>query len=112
MHPDRLAAAALELFEKRGYENTTVIEIAERAGLTKSTFFRHFPDKREVLFGAGAMTEQLVHGLDSAPAEADPFDVVQHALDLIGQQAFTPERREFAARRQAVIAANPGAQGT
>lgn len=104
---ERLAVAALELFEERGYENTTVIEIAERAGLTKSTFFRHFPDKREVLFGAGAMTELLVNGLNSAPAGAGPFDVVAHALDLIGRQAFPVERREFGARRQAVIAANP-----
>lgn len=104
--PQRLAVAALELFEERGYENTTVIDIAERASLTKSTFFRHFRDKREVLFGGGAMTELLVSGLNSAPAGAAPFDVVAHALDVIGQQAFPVERREFAARRQAVIAAN------
>lgn len=103
----RLVLAALELFEERGYENTTVIEIAERAGLTKSTFFRHFPDKREVLFGSDAMTELLVTGITTAPASATPLDVVAHALDAIGRHAFTPERREFVARRRAVIAANP-----
>ncbi|MBY8863048.1 TetR/AcrR family transcriptional regulator [Nocardia sp. CA2R105] len=103
----RLVVAALELFEERGYENTTVIEIAERAGLTKSTFFRHFPDKREVLFGGGTMTGLLVDGITAAPAEAGPLEAVAHALDVIGREAFPPERREFAARRQAVIAAHP-----
>lgn len=51
----RLNLAALELFAERGYENTTVIDIARRAGRTKSTFFRHYGDKREVLFGGDAM---------------------------------------------------------
>ena len=105
--PERLVAAALDLFEERGYENTTVIEIAERAGLTKSTFFRHFPDKREVLFGGATMAGLLVDGITSAPATAGPLDAVAHALDTIGQQAFTPDRREFGARRRTVIAASP-----
>ena len=56
----RLAEAALELFAERGYENTTVLDIAKRAGLAKSTFFRHFQDKREVLFGEEVLTEHLV----------------------------------------------------
>ncbi|UNT00629.1 TetR/AcrR family transcriptional regulator [Streptomyces tubbatahanensis] len=60
--PGRLLVAALELFEERGYENTTVVEITERAGLTKSTFFRRFRDKREALFGGGAMTGLLRGG--------------------------------------------------
>ncbi|GCD33031.1 TetR family transcriptional regulator [Streptomyces chrestomyceticus JCM 4735] len=105
--PERLLVAALELFEERGYDNTTVIEITERAGLTKSTFFRHFPDKREVLFGGGTMSELLVEAFDTAPAEAGPLEAVAHALDAIGRKAFTPDRREFSARRSAVIAANP-----
>ncbi|WP_067897010.1 TetR/AcrR family transcriptional regulator [Nocardia vaccinii] len=103
----RLAIAALELFEERGYDNTTVIEIAERAGITKSTFFRHFPDKREVLFGGGTMTGLVVDGIAAAPAEAGPFEAVAHALDVIGREAFPLDRREFGARRQAVIAAHP-----
>ncbi|WP_316781158.1 TetR/AcrR family transcriptional regulator [Streptomyces sasae] len=105
--PERLLLAALELFEERGYENTTVVEITERAGLTKSTFFRHFPDKREVLFGGGTMTALLINGVDTAPADAGPLEAVANALDLIGRQAFTADRREFSARRSAVIAANP-----
>ncbi|WP_158886039.1 TetR/AcrR family transcriptional regulator [Amycolatopsis anabasis] len=103
----RLVAAALELFEERGYENTTVIQIAERAGLTKSTFFRHFPDKREVLFGGGTMAGLLVDGIAAAPAGAGPLEAVAHALDVIGREAFTADHREFGARRSAVIVANP-----
>ncbi|WP_413812419.1 TetR/AcrR family transcriptional regulator [Streptomyces sp. OE57] len=105
--PERLAVAALELFEERGYENTTVIEIAERAGLTKSTFFRHFQDKREVLFGGDAMAGLLAEGIAAAPATAKPFEAVAHALDSVGREAFHPARRELSARRRAVIAANP-----
>jgi AcrR family transcriptional regulator len=105
--PERLAVAALELFEERGYENTTVIEIAERAGLTKSTFFRHFQDKREVLFGGDAMTGLLAEGIAAAPATATPLEAVAHALDAVAREAFTPDRRPFVARRRAVIAANP-----
>jgi AcrR family transcriptional regulator len=107
---ERLVVAALDLFAERGYENTTVIEIAERAGLTKSTFFRHFPDKREVLFGGDTMTGLLVNGIIAAPAAATPLEAVAHALDTLGRKAFTPDRREFSARRRTVIAANPELQ--
>ena len=107
---ERLVVAALDLFAKQGYENTTVIEIAERAGLTKSTFFRHFPDKREVLFGADTMTGLLVKGIAAAPFTATPLEAVAYALHAVGSEAFTPARREFTARRRAVIAANPELQ--
>jgi AcrR family transcriptional regulator len=102
--------AALELFAERGYEHTTVIEIAERAGLTKSTFFRHFSDKREVLFGGDTMTQLLVRGIASAPATATPLQAVAEALDRAGTEVFTPDRREFSALRRAVIASNPDLQ--
>jgi AcrR family transcriptional regulator len=108
--PQRLVLAALDLFAERGYENTTVVEIAQRAGLTKSTFFRHFPDKREVLFGGDTMTGLLVEGIAAAPAGAAPLEAVAYALDAIGKEAFTPARREFVTRRRAVIAANPELQ--
>ncbi|NDZ82106.1 TetR/AcrR family transcriptional regulator [Streptomyces sp. SID10853] len=103
---ERLVFAALELFAERGYENTTVIDIAERAGLTKSTFFRHFQDKREVLFGGDRMAAMLAGAIAAAPDGATPIEAVGHALDAVGREVFTPERREFAARRYAVIAAN------
>jgi AcrR family transcriptional regulator len=103
---ERLVAAALDLFAEQGYEDTTVMQIAQRAGLTKSTFFRHFPDKREVLFGGDTMAGLLVAGIAAAPAAATPLEAVSHALDTIGRQAFTPDRRELTARRRAVIAAH------
>src|ERR1039458_4493316 len=96
----RLARAALELFAERGYENTTVIDIAQRAGLTKSPFFRHFQDKREVLFGGGTLTGLVAGAIAAAPATATPLGAVADALDAVGRHAFTPARREFVARRR------------
>ena len=78
----RLEQAALQLYVERGFEQTTVAEIAARAGLTERTFFRHFADKREVLFGgAGALQELMVSALASAPASAAPIDAVAAALE-------------------------------
>jgi AcrR family transcriptional regulator len=105
----RLQEAALALFGERGYDSTTVAEIAERAGLTKRTFFRHFADKREVLFdGAGALQERFVNAVAAAPAGAAPLDAVAPALDAAA--AAFEERRAFSARRQQVIDANPELQ--
>jgi AcrR family transcriptional regulator len=101
---ERLVEAALELFAEQGYEQTTVVQIAERAGLTKSTFFRHYPDKREVLFGGDAVAALVEEAIAGAPAEKPPMEAVAYALEEIGRQVFTPARREFAVRRQAVIA--------
>ena len=105
----RLEQAALELYGERGFDHTTVAEIAERAGLTERTFFRHFADKREVLFGgAGALQELLVSAVADAPDAAAPIDAVAAALEAAG--ALLQERRELARQRQAVIAANPELQ--
>ena len=101
----RLERAALELFIERGFEQTTVAEIARRAGLTERTFFRYFADKREVLFwGAGTLQEFLVSAVASAPDSAAPIDAVAAALEAAG--TLLQERREGARQRQAVIAAN------
>jgi AcrR family transcriptional regulator len=101
----RLEQAALELYGERGFEQTTVAEIARRAGLTERTFFRHFADKREVLFsGAGLLEELLVSTVASAPDSAAPMDAVAAGLEAAG--ALLQERREFARQRQSIIAAN------
>jgi AcrR family transcriptional regulator len=101
----RLERAALELYNERGFEQTTVAEIAARAGLTERTFFRHFADKREVLFaGAGTLQDFLVSTLASTPDSAAPIDAVAAALQAAG--ALLQERRDYARQRQAVIAAN------
>src|ERR1700721_2971787 len=101
----RLEQAALELYGERGFDATTVAEVAARAGLTERTFFRYFADKREVLFGgAGALRELLVSTVAGAPENADPLDVVVTAFGAAA--AMLQERREFAVQRQVVIAAN------
>ncbi|MCW2938608.1 MAG: regulatory protein TetR [Actinomycetia bacterium] len=101
----RLEQAALALYGERGFEQTTVAEIAARAGLTERTFFRHFADKREVLFaGAGSLQDLLVSTLDSTPDSAAPIDAIAAALAAAG--ARLQERREYARQRQTVIAAN------
>jgi AcrR family transcriptional regulator len=102
----RLAQAALELYGERGFDETTVAEIAARAGLTERTFFRYFADKREVLFGGGAEFEQLfVVAVAEAPAGSTALQAIAPALDAGG--AFLEERRDFARQRQAIIAATP-----
>lgn len=102
----RLVRAALELFTEQGYDNTTVTQIAERAGLTKSTFFRHFPDKRELLVaGQDTLCRLLADGIATAPNAVTPLEAVAAALDA-ASGAFTPDRRELGPKIQAVIAAN------
>ncbi len=102
----RLERAARELFDERGFEQTTVTEIAARAGLTQRTFFRHFADKREVLFwGQGMLRELLVGAIGGTPDSAAPLDAVGAALQAAG--AMLQERRDSARQRQAIIDANP-----
>jgi AcrR family transcriptional regulator len=102
----RLAEAALELFLERGFEQTTVAEIAERAGLTERTFFRHFSDKREVLFGGSAgLSGLMIDAITDAPPSATPMDAVAAALEAT-VLVFDEDRRPFARRRRAVIASN------
>jgi AcrR family transcriptional regulator len=95
--------AALELFTERGYDDTTVAEIADRAGLTRSTFFRHFPDKRDVLAaGQGVLSELFGEGIAAAPQGASPLDAVQHGLEAAAE-AMTPFNRELGSRMHAII---------
>src|SRR5215470_11133555 len=78
----RLEQAALELYRERGFDQTTVTEIAERAGLTERTFFRYFADKREVLFwGQDRLSELYVRTIAAAPESAAPIDAVVLALE-------------------------------
>ncbi|MET9889143.1 TetR family transcriptional regulator [Streptomyces sp. NPDC006465] len=101
----RLERAALELYVERGFERTSVAEIAERAGLTERTFFRHYADKREVLFaGSSALQEVLVGAVAGAPEPVAPMEAVAAALEAAA--GVLQERQEHARRRQAVIDAN------
>jgi AcrR family transcriptional regulator len=104
---ERLQAAALELFAARGFEQVTAAEVAQAAGLTERTFFRHFSDKREVLFyGQDQFLQAFIDGVEVAPPGASPFDVI--ASMLRGAASFFPEeRRSYARMRQSVIDKNP-----
>jgi AcrR family transcriptional regulator len=99
---ERLQLAAIELFEERGYDCTTVADIATRAGLTERTFYRHFADKREVLVsGSDELTSMFRTTVAAQPDGTAPLTAVAAALDAVG--AFFDARRPFALRRQAVI---------
>jgi AcrR family transcriptional regulator len=101
----RLRDAAMELFLEHGYEQTTVADIAERAGLTARTFFRYFADKREVLFGGSAALEaSMLTALSAAPESSPPLDAVAAALEAAA--GMLGERHSFSKQRQAVITAN------
>lgn len=104
---DRLQRAALELFTEHGYPETTAAEIAERAGLAKSTFFRHFADKREVLFDPQqTLITVVTDAVVAAGPTAAPLDAVEAGLRAAAG-LFSPERHGWAAARQLVIDANP-----
>lgn len=103
---ERLVAAALQLFAEHGYDETTVAEIAEHAGLTKSTFFRYFPDKRDVLAaGQQTLSRLFVEGISGAPADATPLTAVAAGLERAAE-AMGPFNREIAPHLQAAVAAN------
>src|ERR1700721_2325487 len=90
----RLQEAALALFAERGFDQTTAAQIADRAGLTERTFFRHFADKREVLFGGSAsLQELLVSTVADAPAGTHPHDAVAIAIEAAA--ARLQERRDY-----------------
>ena len=104
---ERLQAAALELFTERGFEQTTAADIAAAVGVSERTFFRHFPDKREVLFdGQSRLVDAVVDGMRGAPADASALDVVAAGLHA-GAELFPDDRRAWARLRHDVIAEHP-----
>ena len=103
---ERLVVAAVDLFSEQGYDATTVAQIAERAGVTKSTFFRHFPDKRELLVaGQETLSTLLIEGIAEAPEDAGPLAAVAAGLER-ASGALGPANHEFAPRMKAAIAAS------
>ncbi|WP_426502393.1 TetR/AcrR family transcriptional regulator [Dactylosporangium sp. McL0621] len=102
----RLVVAAVDLFTEQGYDATTVAQIAERAGVTKSTFFRHFADKRELLVaGQETLSRLLAEGIAEAPVSASPLEAVGAGLER-ASNAMGPANRELGPRLKAAVAAS------
>ena len=102
----RLQQAAVELFGERGYDRTTAAEIAARAGVTERTFFRHFPDKREVLFnGEAILREALTASIGNAPDALGPLDTLFRAFRSVRQ--LLEDNRPFSKPRHEVISGTP-----
>jgi AcrR family transcriptional regulator len=105
----RLEAAALELFESGGYAGTTAAQIAARAGLTERTFFRHFADKREVLFaGQDALDATLADAVRAAPAGLTPAEAVGVGFRAMGERL--EPRRDVLIRRARLLESHPELQ--
>ena len=104
----RLERAALELYAERGFDHTTVAEIAQRAGVTERTFFRHFTDKREVLFRGDELARIIVDTLTVASESLTPLDAVTAAFESTAD--FFDGRRPYSKKRQSIIDANPALQ--
>lgn len=105
----RLQDAALKLYETRGYEDTTAADIAAEAGVTQRTFFRHFPDKREVLFGGeDEFITTLTRAVLAAPPDLGPLEALFHAFPEV--EPLFIRNRPFTAPRQRIIAGNPALQ--
>lgn len=103
---ERLVVAAVDLFTEQGYDATTVSQIAERAGLTRSTFFRHFSDKRELLVaGQETLSKLLSDGIAEAPPSASPLEAVAAGLQR-ASTAMGPANRELGPRIKAAVAAS------
>ena len=103
---ERLIVAAVDLFFEQGYDATTVAQIADRAGVTKSTFFRHFPDKRELLVaGQETLSRLLVEGIAAAPSDAAPLQAVAEGLKRASSE-MGPMNRQLGPRLKAAVAAS------
>ncbi|HEY0935303.1 MAG TPA: helix-turn-helix domain-containing protein [Trebonia sp.] len=104
---ERLERAAVELFAAQGFAATTVPEITARAGLTTRTFFRHFTDKREVLFGGEEVPAFAARLIADAPAALDPVTLITGGLRTVAETRFTAPRDEYRQRR-AIIRSDEG----
>lgn len=105
----RLQQAAVELFHEHGYDQTTAAEIAAKAGVTERTFFRHFADKREVLFdGQAKLRELLTDAIAKTPAKLPPLEILYRAFCSVEQ--LLEDNRPFSLPRQQVIDRTPALQ--
>ena len=102
----RLQRSALELFRERGYDRTTAAEIAARAGVTERTFFRQFPDKREVLFdGEAVLRAALTAAIADAPDRLGPLDTLFRSFRSV--VPLLEKNRPYSKPRHEVISSTP-----
>jgi len=103
----RMMAAAIALFTEYGYENVTVAQIAAEVGVTERTFFRHFTEKREVLFdGAGGLQNRVVELIAAAPPGGDPWTVTVDAMREMCDEFFDGRREQSRQRQRIIESAN------
>ncbi len=106
---ERLTKAALELFAERGFDAVTTSEIAATAGVTERTYFRHFPDKREVLFdGERRLAEWVTDALASVPSDVPPWSAMRRTIDRVVPPL--EANRQAADHLAAIVAATPALQ--
>lgn len=114
-----MLAAALELFAEQGFDKTTAGDIAARAGVTERTFFRHFADKREVLFdGSATLVEEVARAIGQAPADATPLEAALAGVrmaatileDSVPEDMGVGTARERSAQRSRIVAETPALQ--
>jgi AcrR family transcriptional regulator len=98
----RLERAAFELFAEQGFAATTVPQITARAGLTTRTFFRHFADKREVVFAGDEIPETAARLIEAAPSALSPMEVVRHVVLQVASDRFEGAHEETAAWRRII----------
>jgi AcrR family transcriptional regulator len=104
---ERLRKAAMELFAEQGFAETTVPQITARAGLTTRTFFRHFADKREVIFGGEEIPALATRLIAQAPPELEPAAVIVEGLRTVAETRFEGRRDEVRLNRE-MIRSDPG----
>ena len=105
---ERLEQAALDLFLEQGFTETTVPQITARAGLTTRTFFRHFADKREVLFaGEELVPERVARLMAEAPPSLGPMELITEGLAPTAAEIFQGRSLDYLLRRRAAIDAEP-----
>ncbi|WP_250030971.1 TetR/AcrR family transcriptional regulator [Paractinoplanes maris] len=106
---ERLEQAAIALFVEQGFAATTVPQITARAGLTTRTFFRHYADKREVLFAGDEIPAMAARMMADAPPDADPMTLILDGLETVTRTRFDPRRHDLRQRRR-IVRSDPALQ--
>jgi AcrR family transcriptional regulator len=101
-----LTRAALDLFESKGWDNTTVDDIAERCEVSPRTFFRYFATKEAVLFHDGSeLLEHMLGVLRDLPIADSPYAAIKAAAMNLGVRYQADS--EGILRRNRILAQNP-----